>query len=145
MSVLHFAVSIIIIVIVIIVIIFFLVNYILEYLLLQSPPSTYHRESLVDGQIWLRLSPLTTEDSVVVAGYKIICSTDVSLTPPTSCYNGLVPANTRDVLLSLPDVTRTFYAAVQIVRNFNGQELTEDKYSEVGPAFCAGKKQFDCQ
>ena len=108
---------------------------------LPSPPLTYHSESLVDGQIWLRLPPpLTTEDSVVVAGYKIICSTDVSLTPPTSCYDGLVPAKTRDVLLSLPDVTRTFYAAVQIVRNFNGQELSDDKYSDVSLAFCPGKE-----
>ena len=110
-----------------------------EYLSLPSPPLTYHSESLVDGQIWLRLPPLTTEDSVVVAGYKIICSTDVSLTPPTSCYDGLVPANTRDVLLSLPDVTRTFYAAVQIVRNFKGHKLKEDKYS-FSSLFCPGKK-----
>ena len=110
-----------------------------EYLSLPSPPSTYHSESLVDGQIWLRLPPLTTEDSVVVAGYKIICSTDVSLTPPTSCYNGLVPVNTRDVLLSLPEVTRTFYAAVQMVRNFNGQELPDEKYSDISTAFCSGK------
>ena len=109
-----------------------------EYLSLPSPPSPYHNESLIDGQIWLRLPPpLTTEDSVVVAGYKIKCSTNVSLTPPTSCYNGLVPADTRDVLLRLPDVTRTFYAAVQIVRNFNGQELLEDKYSFSSP-FCPG-------
>ena len=114
---------------------------ILGYLSLPSPPSTYHSESLVDGQILLRLPPpLTTNDSVVVAGYKIICSTDVSLTPPTSCYDGLVPTNSRDVLLSLPDVTRTFYVAVQIVRNFNGQELLEDKYSDVSTAFCSGKK-----
>ena len=112
---------------------------ILEYLSLPSPPSTYHSESLVDGQIWLRLPPpLTTEDSVVVAGYKIICSTDVSLTPPTPCYDGSVPVNTTDVLLRLPDVTRTFYAAVQIVRNFNGQELPDDKYSNVSTAFCPG-------
>ena len=104
------------------------------------PPSTYHSESLVDGQIWLRLPPLTTEDSVVVAGYKIICSTDVSLTPPTSCYDSLVHANTRDVLLSLPDVTKTFYAAVQIVRNFNGQELLDDVYSKSSDAFCPGKQ-----
>ena len=110
-----------------------------EYLSLPSPPSTYHNESLVDGQIWLRLPPLTTEDSVVVAGYKIICSTDVSLYPSTSCYNGLVPANTRQVRLSLPDVSRIFYAAVQIVRNFNGHELREDKYSEVSSAFCTGE------
>ena len=105
------------------------------------PPSTYHSESLVDGQIWLRLPPPpASEDSVVVAGYKIICSTDVSLTPPTSCYDGLVPANSRDVLLSLPDVTRTFYVAVQIVRNFNGQEVPEDKYSAVSTAFCTGEQ-----
>ena len=103
------------------------------------PPSTYHSESLVDGQIWLRLPPPpASEDSVVVAGYKIICSTDVSLTSPTSCYNGRVPVNTRDVLLRLPDVTRAFYAAVQIVRNFNGKELLEDKYSFSSP-FCSGK------
>ena len=110
-----------------------------EYLSLPSPPLTNHSESLSDRQIWLRLLPLTTEDSVVVAEYKIICSTDVSLTPPTSCYDGLVPANTRDVLLSLPDVTRTFYAAVQIVRNFNGQELSENKYSDVSTAFCTSE------
>ena len=114
------------------------------YLSLSSPPSTYHSESLVDGQIWLRLSPLTTEDSVVVAGYKIICSTDVSLTPPTSCYDGLVPANSKEVLLSLPNVTRTFYAAVQIIRNFNGQELAEDKYSKVTTPFCTGTVVAGC-
>ena len=61
------------------------------------------------------------------------------MTPPISCYDGLVPANFRDVLLSLPDVTRTFYAAVQIVRNFNGHELVEDKYSKVSTAFCTGE------
>ena len=102
---------------------------ILEYIGLPSPPSALHSESLVDGQIWLKLPSLTTEESAVVAEYRIICSTDVSLTPPTPCYDGSVPVNTTDVLLSLPDVTRTFYAAVQMVRNFNGQELLEDKYS----------------
>ena len=110
-----------------------------EYLSLPSAPSTYHSESLTDGQIWLRLPPLTTEDSVVVAGYKITCSTDVSLTPPTPGCDGLVPANTRDVLLSPSDVTRTFYAAVQIVRNINRKKIVEDKYSDVSAAFCTGK------
>ena len=119
---------------------------ILAYLSLTSPLSTYHIQSTVDGQIRLRLFPsLSTEDKFVVAGYKIICSTDVSLTTLTSCSDGWVHANTKQVLLSLPDVTRTFYAAVQIVRNINGQELLENKYSEVSTAFCTGKKQFDCQ
>ena len=110
-----------------------------EYISLPSPPSAYHLNYWLDRKIWLSVPPLREEDSVVVAGYKIICSTDVSLYPSTSCYNGLVPANTRQVRLSLPDVSRIFYAAVQIVRNFNGHELREDKYSEVSSAFCTGE------
>ena len=82
---------------------------------------------------------VNTKDSVVIAGYKIICSTSASLKPPTSCYDGLASARAFNVLLTLPDVTKIFYVAMQIVRNFNGHEILDDKISKVSEPICTGK------
>ena len=113
------------------------------YLRLNSTPQPYHTDDLTDGQIWISLPPpLSTEDSIVVAWYRVICSTDSILTQRVSCYNNLVSVSTREVLITLPDTTKPFYTAIQVVRNFNGEELLDDAYSPVSDLFCTGIVQL---
>ena len=113
--------------------------YCTAYLKLDTAPQPYHKDSLNARQIWISLPPpLSTEDSIVVAGYRVICSTDSALTQRVFCYNNLISVSTREVLLTLPDTTKPFYTAIQVVRNFNGEELLDDEYSPVSDFFCTG-------
>ena len=114
----------------------------LEYLSLDGKPATFHNESLHHGQVFIKLPPpLMTEESVVVAGYRIVCSTDAQMFHTVPCYNNLVSVTSEMVLLTLPNTTRTYHAAVQIARNFNGKEELEDKLSDVSVEFCTGKSK----
>ena len=105
-----------------------------------TPPTflPYWKDSHLDGQIGISLNwPIYKEDAVI-AGAKVICSTTFSLASPISCYDGLIPVGTTDILLSLPNVTQKYYVAVQMVRNFNGHELIEPNIDEVSSALCTG-------
>ncbi|XP_067942984.1 receptor-type tyrosine-protein phosphatase alpha-like [Watersipora subatra] len=118
--------------------------YISEYLSLIGQPTAFYNESLHHGQVFIKLPPpLMTEESVVVAGYRIICSIDANMSHTVPCYNNLVPVISELVLLTLPNTTRTYHAAVQIARNFNGKEELEDKLSDASVAFCTGRNNAE--
>ena len=93
--------------------------------------------------MWLRLPSLKKEDRDVAFAYNIKCSTSVSLTPNIKCYRyeNLEDLNPSRIRLILPDATRMFYAAVRIVRNFDGRKILENNYSFSNP-FCPGKQLF---
>ncbi|KAF6033187.1 hypothetical protein EB796_008506 [Bugula neritina] len=104
--------------------------YISEYIALNSAPTPDYTGDLGEGEIWISLPPkLTSEESVVVAGYRVVCATDTDLLNKVECHDSFIPVDTDRVLLSLPDASVPYYVAVQIVRNFQGEELLEDKYS----------------
>lgn len=98
----------------------------------------HHNLSLTHGQKLLRLPPHpAVEEIALIAGYKVTCSADYSMLQLVDCYEGLANLNTEYILLDLPDITQFYYAALQLVRNFNGVELPEGNIS-VSSAFCTG-------
>ncbi|XP_067942397.1 receptor-type tyrosine-protein phosphatase epsilon-like [Watersipora subatra] len=115
--------------------------YVSEYISVGSPV-LQHDLSLTDGQKRLQLPPPppTSEESAVITGYKITCSTDVQMSKLVNCSNGLVPITAGNVLIELKDPRKIYHAALQIVRNFNTDVLPDGNPS-VSSAFCTGRSQ----
>jgi hypothetical protein len=87
-----------------------------------------------------------------LSGYRVACSDRDNFEPyhlrnclleSISENNGLVKA-----VLSFLSLTRPIYSSVQIVRMFNGENVTDDLYSDA-VGYCAGthlksSKIFNC-
>ena len=78
-------------------------------------------------------------------GFRITCSTTQNFTPDSlvSCFAGgaLRPLSERSATLSLPSHTLQYYAAVQVVRNINGNEVVDDKKTTTG-SFCTSMYNY---
>ena len=69
--------------------------------------------------------------------YRILCSTTPDFSNSFLCHPDLVPVGTPEVVLDNLDVTTPFYAKVNVLRNFNGEEYSEDG-KDTEAAFCVG-------
>lgn len=99
-----------------------------------------HSSHPAAGQLRLTLPPrLTEEDNIVVAGYRVFCSTNRSMTPDVPCYDGLVPVEAKEATLRLSDTSKPVYATVKVVRNFNGAVLQEEgNFLVTNQSLCPG-------
>jgi hypothetical protein len=113
-----------------------------EYEKLSSAPQVEF-DSLQSGQIrltWKR--PTLTGPNSQLSGYKVACFDQANFAPnyvincsveSISERDGLVKAVLSDLSLTSP-----VYSSVQIVRTFNGDNVTDDLYSDA-VGYCAGR------
>ena len=115
----------------------YIVYYFKGFAKLPYRPSVSHN-SVSHGQIRLIIPSPGSPETQGAVFYRILCSTNQDFNNSFPCHPDLVPVGTPEVVLDHLDITTPFYAKVHVLRNFNGDEYSEDgKNTEA--VFCAGK------
>ena len=60
------------------------------------------------------------------------------MTQSVRCHDEVVPLELTNLVIEGRDVYTPFYVAVQVVRNFNGEEIMDEVPSPTSSLICAG-------
>ena len=60
------------------------------------------------------------------------------------CHDGVIPLNDTNAVIDNRDVYNPLYISIQVVRNFNGEEVIDDVSSPTSSLICAGKLMHNC-
>ena len=104
---------------------------------METAPTATHSPDLSPGQIRLLWSPPEYGD-YEPAGYVITCSHLPDMTQNVRCHDEIVSLESTDLVIEGRDVYTPFYVSVQVVRNFNGEEIIDDVLSPNSSLICAG-------
>lgn len=104
---------------------------------METAPTAAHSSGLSPGQIRLLWSPPEYGD-YKAAGYTITCSHLPDMTQSVRCHNAIVPLESIELVVEGTDVYTPFYITVQVVRNFNGEEIIDKVSSPTSSLICAG-------
>ena len=107
------------------------------YIHVEAAPTATHPSGLSLGQIKLSWSTPKYGD-YKPAGYVITCSHLRDMTQSVRCHDEVIPLESTNLVIEGRDVYTPFYSAVQVVRNFNGEEIIDDVSSPASSLICAG-------
>lgn len=108
----------------------------LEYIRVDTTPTASHPSTLSAGQIHLSWTALQYGD-YKPAGYIVNCSN--SPEQSSRCHAGVIPLTETNTVIYDKDVYNPFYVSIQVLRNFNGEEVIDNVLSPTSALICAGK------
>ena len=104
---------------------------------MNTTPTASHPSTLSAGQIYLSWTAPQYGD-YQPAGYIIACSNSPDMTWSSRCHGGLIPLTDTNTVIDNRDVYNPFYMSIQVVMNFNGEEVIDDVSSPTSSLICAG-------
>ena len=111
---------------------------IVEYIRVNTTPTASHPSTMLAGQIYLSWTAPQYGD-YKPAGYVITCSNSSDMKERNRCHDGVILLNDTNTVIHNRDIYNPFYVSIQVVRNFNGEEVIDDVSSPTSPLICAGK------
>ena len=116
---------------------------IVEYIHVNTTPTASHPTTLSTGQIYLSWTA-PQYGNYKPAGYVITCSHLPNMTRSSRCHDGVIPLTDTNAVIDHRDVYNPFYVSIQVVRNFNGEEVIDNVSSPSSSLICAGKLMHNC-
>ena len=105
---------------------------------MNTTPTASHPSTLSAGQIYLSWTA-PQYGNYKPAGYVLTCSHLPNMTQSTRCHDGVIPLTETSAIIGNRDVYEPFFISIQVVRNFNGEEVIDDVLSPSSSMICAGK------